>query len=170
MQPMIRTVLSGFAITALVATAACTRDTVSPVSPASPTATAPAEQTAPATAAIAAAPLKSGSFVAAEHPTQGGVRIVEENGSRYLEIDDTFQTDAGPDLVVILHQADDILATTAPPAYPIEPADYIELGELQATSGAQRYLIPAEVALADYGSAAVWCRQFNATFGAAALR
>ncbi|HYX14670.1 MAG TPA: DM13 domain-containing protein, partial [Nostoc sp.] len=40
---------------------------------------------------------------------------------------------------------------------------------LKKYSGAQTYSIPQSINLADYKSAAIWCRKFNATFGAANL-
>lgn len=138
-------------------------------SPAAPSPAAETAPTAPAPTAQAPATTRSGQFVAAEHPTQGGVTLIEENGRRYLELDGNFQTDAGPDLFVVLHKASNILATTNPPAYPLAEGDYVELAPLQSTEGTQRYEIPDAIALADYSSVAIWCRQFNATFGAAAL-
>jgi len=112
--------------------------------------------------------IKSGVFVAAEAPTEGTVRLVTENTERYLELDQNFKTsDKGPDLVVILHRSDDLLGSTKPPSYPLKAEDYVILGSLQKTAGAQRYAIPANVNLEDYKSAAIWCRQFNATFGVA---
>jgi hypothetical protein len=111
---------------------------------------------------------KSGTFVPGEAPTSGMATIVTENGESYLELDESFQTsDQGPDLFVILHRSDDVLATTEPPAYPLQEGDYVILGALEEFTGAQRYPIPAEVDLDDYQSAAIWCRQFNATFGVA---
>ncbi|MBD3887077.1 DM13 domain-containing protein [Phormidium tenue FACHB-886] len=111
---------------------------------------------------------KSGTFVPGEAPTEGMVQIVTENGERYLELDESFKTsDQGPDLFVILHRSNDVLATTEPPAYPLQEGDYVVLGPLEKFTGAQRYPIPEEVNLDDYKSAAIWCRQFNATFGVA---
>lgn len=46
---------------------------------------------------------------------------------------------------------------------------YILLDNLQANSGGQRYEIPSEVNLDELGSVAIWCRQFNTTFGYASL-
>ncbi|MBE9129065.1 MULTISPECIES: DM13 domain-containing protein [unclassified Coleofasciculus] len=103
----------------------------------------------------------SGDFVAGEHPTQGMVRVVTENGQRYLDFDEAFKTDEGPDLFVLLHREQ------TPKSYQAD--NYVNLGELQQVSGTQRYAIPAEVNLADFGSVVIWCRQFNATFGYAAL-
>jgi Electron transfer DM13 len=44
------------------------------------------------------------------------------------------------------------------------------LAPLTNFTGAQRYPIPDDLNLAEFKSAAIWCRQFNATFGAAALK
>lgn len=113
---------------------------------------------------------KSGTFVAGEHPTEGTVRIVTENGTSYLELAQAFKTfDMGPDLHVILHRSDNVLGSTKPPSYPLQEQDYVILGRLQKFSGAQRYPISNDITLADYKSAVVWCRKFNATFGAAKL-
>jgi hypothetical protein len=108
--------------------------------------------------------------VSGEHSTQGTVRLVSENGKIFLELDQAFKTSTmGPDLVVILHRSSDVLGSTQPPAYALKEGDYTLLAPLQKFSGAQRYAIPATVNLSDYQSVAIWCRKFNATFGAAKL-
>ncbi|NJL84850.1 MAG: DM13 domain-containing protein [Leptolyngbyaceae cyanobacterium SM1_1_3] len=138
-------------------------------SPPPTAASVPADTMSPESApASGSAASRSGTFVAAEVETEGTAAIVTEAGQNYLELDQSFQTsDRGPDLVVILHRSDDVLGATEPPAYPLQEQDYVVLAPLEAFSGAQRYLIPAEVNLDDYKSAAIWCRQFNATFGVA---
>ncbi|MBD2256056.1 DM13 domain-containing protein [Pseudanabaena sp. FACHB-2040] len=157
------------ALSTLVATTACAGQQASTeTAPTAPSATAPAASEAPLT--TTAAPGLSGTFVAAEHPTTGTVRIIEEDGMRYLEFDAAFKTDPGPDLTVVLHQAEDILAVTQSPAYPLQEGEYVVIEELQSTEGTQRYAIPPELNLADYSSVGIWCRQFNATFGAASLQ
>lgn len=114
--------------------------------------------------------IKSGTFVAGEHDTSGSARIISENGKNYLELDADFKTsNLGPDLYVILHRSDDVLASTKPPAYPLKAGDYVVLGRLQNYSGAQRYAIASNIDLANYQSAVIWCRLFNATFGTAQL-
>ncbi len=110
----------------------------------------------------AVALLSVGDFVSVEHPTQGQASIVEENGIRYLELGDNFQTDNGPDLKVILHTADAV-------DLKVQEGDYINLGALTAFNGSGRYAIPDDVDLSKYGSVAIWCEQFNATFGYATL-
>ena len=106
---------------------------------------------------------KSGMFVAAEHPTKGAVSIINEKGKRYLEFDNTFKSDMGPDLYVILHRA------AALPKGGLQKQDYTTISRLQKVSGTQRYVIPNNVNLANYRTVAIWCRMFNATFGCALL-
>ena len=103
-----------------------------------------------------------GKFRAVEHPTQGKVNIIEKDGVRYLELSDNFLTDEGPDLKVILHTADTV-------ELKVQEGDYISLGALEAFAGSQKYAIPEDVDLSKYQSVAIWCEQFNATFGYAPL-
>ena len=106
--------------------------------------------------------LANGDFVSVEHPTQGKASIVEDGNNRYLELNADFQTDRGPDLKVILHRAETV-------DLKLEEGDYINLGALQDFSGNQRYEIPEDIDLSEYNSVAIWCEQFNATFGYAPL-
>ncbi|GAB4377281.1 MAG: DM13 domain-containing protein [Elainellaceae cyanobacterium] len=140
-------------------------------SPIAQTSETPIAQTSPTSSeASSQEVIKSGGFESGEHPTQGTAQIVNEGGESFLVFDDSFQTDDGPDLVVILHRSNDLLGSTEPPAYPINEGDYVVLAPLQSVSGTQRYAIPADVAIDEYQSAGIWCRQFNATFGAATLQ
>ena len=114
--------------------------------------------------------IKSGTFVAGEHDTVGNARIYQENGKNYLELDENFTTsNLGPDLYVVLHRSNNVLASTSPPAYSIKEADYVIVNRLQKYSGSQCYLIPENIKLENYQSAVIWCRLFNATFGTAKL-
>lgn len=72
-------------------------------------------------------------------------------------------------MVVILHRSDNVINSTKPPSYPLKKGDYIILAPLKKYSDAQTYPIPNNINLADYKSAAIWCRKFNPTFGAANL-
>ena len=106
--------------------------------------------------------IASGGFVKVEKSVAGNVSIVEENGKRYLELSEDFQTASGPDLKVILHTGDTV-------EQKVQEGDYINLGLLQDFNGSGRYAIPDDVDLSKYGSVAIWCEQFNATFGYAPL-
>ena len=115
--------------------------------------------------------LKSGAFVSGEHETKGTVKIIQAQGKRYIELGQDFKTfDMGPDLVVILHRSNNVIGTTQPPAYPLNAKDYVIIAPLKNFKGLQRYEISNNVNLADYKSVGIWCRKFNATFGAATLK
>ncbi|MDF5732342.1 MAG: DM13 domain-containing protein [Rhizonema sp. PD38] len=105
----------------------------------------------------------TGTFQAGEHPTQGTVSIVTENGKRYLVLSQDFKSVKGPDLHVIMYKTD------APPKGGLKKADYYILAPLKNISGTQRYAIPGKVNVANYKSVAIWCQKFNATFGYAPL-
>ncbi|MEM8718807.1 MAG: DM13 domain-containing protein [Cyanobacteria bacterium P01_G01_bin.39] len=104
-----------------------------------------------------------GQFIGVEHPTAGKVQIIEENGTKYLEIGQDFQSDRGPDLKVILHKASIVKQS-------VQEGDYINLGALKSFSGSQRYLIPVQINLNEYQSVAIWCEKFNAIFGYALVK
>lgn len=107
---------------------------------------------------------RSGNFVTASrnYPTRGRANIVQENGRYYLEFNSAFTTTNAPDIVVILYRGKQV-----PPK--IAEASYITLAPLQRVNGAQRYAIPSNVNIQDFSSVAIWCRQFNITFGYASL-
>lgn len=122
-------------------------------------------------ASVKANVVKSGTFISGEHPTSGIVRLITKNGKSTLELDQSFKTsNMGPDLVVILHRFNNVLGSTKPPYYPLKEGDYVILASLKNFNGSQSYPIPNSVNLANYKSAAIWCRKFNATFGTATLK
>lgn len=106
----------------------------------------------------------SGAFIDAEHPTKGTASIITEKGKKYIQFDNQFRSDNGPDLFVILHK-DDTLPITG-----IKEADYVSIAALKSTNGAQKYEIPENVDVSNFKSVAIWCREFNATFGYAVLK
>ncbi|MGK7956423.1 MAG: DM13 domain-containing protein [Crocosphaera sp.] len=115
--------------------------------------------------------VKVGSFVSGEHPTEGTVRLVSEEGQTLIELDSDFKTsEMGPDLVVILHRSSDVIGSTNPPAYPLKEGDYVVVAPLSQFSGTQQYIVPEDIKTAEYQSVAIWCRKFNATFGAAIVQ
>jgi hypothetical protein len=141
-----------------------------PASATPPTPESAAIPASPSPTSIAQGINPSGTFVAGEHPTQGTVRLITREGQSMIELGEDFATsELGPDLVVILHRSDNVIGSTQPPAYPIQEGDYVVIAPLQQFQGAQRYTIPADINLADYRSVGIWCRKFNAMFGAATL-
>ena len=108
--------------------------------------------------------LASGSFVTHEHSTMGTAQFIRlPDGSRTLRFED-LNTSNGPDLRVYL-------SSKAPDAgWHAFGDDYVELGKLKGNVGSQNYDIPANVDLARYGTAVIWCKRFSVSFGAAAVR
>jgi hypothetical protein len=115
--------------------------------------------------------LRSGTFVTGEHKTAGTVNLVKAaDGRYYVELDKDFTTDKGPDLFVLLHRSPDLIKTTQPPNHSLTAGDYVLLSPLVKTKGFQRYILAGNINPEDFNSVAIWCRQFNATFGAATLK
>lgn len=113
---------------------------------------------------------RQGMFASAEHDTTGNIELISQDGQTTLVFDENFATSNGPDLVVVLHRSANLIAETTPPAYPLDEEDYVVIAPLTATNGRQEYAVPAEIDLAAFEAVAVWCQQFNATFGAAPLQ
>lgn len=106
----------------------------------------------------------SGTFVAAEAPTTGTVRILEQGGQRYLVLDSAFSTNnQAPDLHVLLETAG------VPPRTYSNFGSFVNLGKLHRVNGEQRYPIPNAINLSQFRSVAIWCRMANATMGYATL-
>ena len=117
-----------------------------------------------ATPSVIAATL-AGITVSARPPvnaTTGTARIVEKNGQRLLEFDGAFDTARGPAVEVVLYRGSSVPVSLA-------EGDYISIGDLKSFEGSQGYRLPADINLDDYGAVAIWCEEFNVTFGYAAL-
>ncbi|MGD1854759.1 MAG: DM13 domain-containing protein [Leptolyngbyaceae cyanobacterium] len=104
--------------------------------------------------------LTSGQFVTVDqsHATTGTARIVEKNGQRILEFDGAFDTARGPAVQVVLYKGDTVPVN-------LDEADYVSIGDLKSFEGSQSYVLPADVDYSEYGSVAIWCAEFNVTFG-----
>jgi hypothetical protein len=140
----------------------------------------PASSTSVPSAPVASTPVetntkagvksRSGSFISAEHTTNGKAKVVQENGTYFIELDEGFMTsENGPDLFVILHRSPNILNISKPPDYAIAENDYALIAPLKSFNGKQRYEIPKNIQPDSFKSIAIWCRKFNATFGFAPL-
>lgn len=108
--------------------------------------------------------LASGQFVTVDQAkdTTGTARIVEKDGQRILEFDSAFDTARGPDVQVLLYKGDSVPVS-------LDEDDYVVVGDLKSFEGSQGYVLPADINLEDYGSVAIWCAEFNVTFGYADL-
>ncbi|MGB5631306.1 MAG: DM13 domain-containing protein [Waterburya sp.] len=103
-------------------------------------------------------------FVTAEkgHPTTGTLKVIQKNGQQYIELGDDFQTVEGPAVEIILHKNETVPVN-------INEEDYVTIAPIQSFEGTQLYEVPEGVDLSTYASVAVWCQEFNVTFGYAQL-
>lgn len=105
----------------------------------------------------------SGSFEPLEHAGRGTASIIHTtDGENILTLTD-FQTDAGPDLVVMLVGGDPTNDAD------VEAGTTLRLGRLKGTSGDQQYVLPTDVDPADFTHAYIWCRAFSVGFTRARL-
>ena len=106
------------------------------------------------------ADLPSGNFIKKKKKLQGAWEVVQRDGNTYIKFADDFRASKGPDLKVFLSPLD-VATVTGKTA--TEGA--INIGELQKTKGAQEYLVPADVNLADYASVLVHCEKYAILWG-----
>ncbi len=106
------------------------------------------------------ADLPSGNFIKKKKKLQGAWEVVQRDGNTYIKFADDFRASNGPDLKVFLSPLD-VATVTGKTA--TEGA--LNIGELQKTKGAQEYLVPAEVNIADYASVLVHCEKYAILWG-----
>jgi hypothetical protein len=111
--------------------------------------------------------VRQGEFISHEHDTSGLARVVlKPDGSRALELVG-LDTSNGPDLRVWL--SDQPVRTGIDGWRVFDDGKWLELGRLKGNKGDQTYAIPAGTNLDQLGSAAIWCKRFSVSFGAAKL-
>lgn len=106
--------------------------------------------------------ISSGQFVTVKKQSTGSVQIISKNGKRYLELSSDFNTGSGPDVKLVLSRQAVVPGS-------IDEGTYVTLAPLTQFKGKQLFEIPNNIDLEDYASVALWCRQFNVTFGYAPL-
>ena len=138
--------------------------TVTPTPEPQPTATpeltatdtpAPAEPTA----------LVAGEFegVGGDYDGSGSATVYQlADGERVLRFTE-FSVTSGPGLVVLLSNNPDVHLTR-------NIREFVELGDLVTFTGDQEYQIPADLDLAEYSVAVIYCKPFNAVFATASLQ
>jgi hypothetical protein len=110
------------------------------------------------------APLASGRFHGVAHAASGAATVYQlANGRRLLRFTD-FETSNGPDLRVYL-----VAAADAGDSDTVKDAGFVDIGPLKGNRGDQNYDLPADLDLAKYRAATVWCRRFGVNFATAPL-
>jgi len=108
--------------------------------------------------------LPAGEFIRKSKKLKGNWSVVERDGNTYIQFADDFRAAGGPDLKVFLSPTSvaDVTGETA-------TNGAINLGELQKTRGAQEYLVPEGVNLADFSSVLVHCEAYSILWGGGSL-
>ena len=95
-----------------------------------------------------------------DYKTSGEASVQDVDGKQVLTFSSDFKADNGPDLLVYLSknnvQSGEPLGT------------FVSLGKLKLENGKQAYDLPEDAAT--YKSVVIFCRSFNAPFGAADLK
>ncbi len=107
--------------------------------------------------------LKSGSWQGKAHATSGNIKIVEKDGETFVVLSDDFKTDAGPELHLFVEEH-----SNPANSKDIHSGEYVDLGELKNTKGAQTYKIDSSK-IGKINSATVYCKPFRVIFGSATL-
>jgi hypothetical protein len=106
----------------------------------------------------------TGRFRSVAHETKGSATVHQlPDGKRVLRLTE-FVTSNGPDVRVYLVAAPDAADNET-----VKKAGFVELGKLKGTEGDQNYDVPADLDLAKYRAATIWCRRFSVNFGTAPL-
>jgi len=103
--------------------------------------------------------LAEGSFVDGDaiHRGSGTVTVVDDGEQLLLVFADDVSITPGPDLLVYL----------SPNAAGEDLGEFVSLGNLTSTEGAQAYVLPDSID--DVRTVVIWCRAFSVTFATAEL-
>lgn len=100
-------------------------------------------------------------FVNRVHTGAGTATIESETNQRILQLSSDFHTEAGPDLHVFLSNA-----ANPQTSKELHDGEYVDLGAIQDTDGAQTYTIPESVDF-DIHSVVIYCVPFKVIFTSA---
>jgi len=100
------------------------------------------------------------SFVKKRYTIKGTWDITEQNGQKVITFNDDFKTKGGPDLKVYL-SPNNIRQLNSKTV----EQSALKLSVLKSNSGAQSYVIPADVNLSDYKSVVIHCEAYSVLWG-----
>ena len=116
-----------------------------------------------------AAAVASGTSITAKadfqkktYSVSGGITVEQRGSQTVIVFSDDFRTRSGPDLKVFLSR-NDVASSTGTNA----TANAVKLGVLKDNRGAQEYVLPEGVNIADFSSVLVHCEAFSKLWGGA---
>jgi len=107
---------------------------------------------------------QTGEFTKKTYKVNGSWTVVQRDGQTFIKLSDDFKTKRGPDLKIFLSPSS-VASVNGDNA--VNGA--LKLGALKSNKGAQEYLVPAGVNLADYNSVLVHCEAFSKLWAAGDL-
>lgn len=117
-----------------------------------------------ATVALASEVLHQGQWTKKGFSIEGSWSIVEENGQRYVVLDEAFRTKSAPDLKLFLSPRQPSAVTGANATQ-----ESAFLGALESHRGAQKIAIPANVDLSQFTTLVLHCEKYSKLWGVALL-
>jgi hypothetical protein len=124
---------------------------------------APASLTVPAVEApVQTQTLAQADFQKKTYSLRGGITVEQRGSQTVIVFSEDFRTRSGPDLKVFLSR-NDVASSTGTNA----TSQSIKLGVLKDNHGAQEYVLPEGVNIADFNSVLVHCEAFSKLWGGA---
>ncbi len=124
----------------------------------SPAFAAPAAVTAPAQSQT----LVQADFQKKTYSLKGGITVEQRGSQTVIVFSEDFRTRSGPDLKVFLSR-NNVAGSTGTNA----TSNAIKLGVLKDNRGAQEYVLPEGIDIADFNSVLVHCEAFSKLWGGA---
>ena len=106
--------------------------------------------------------LAQADFQKKTYSLKGGITVEQRGSQTVIVFSDDFRTRSGPDLKVFLSR-NDVAGSTGTNA----TTGAVRLGVLKDNRGAQEYVLPEGVNIADFNSVLVHCEAFSKLWGGA---
>jgi len=114
----------------------------------------------PVATSVAPTKIASGDFVKKSKRLKGSYEVIQRGGQTIIRFSDSFKTSNGPDLKIFLSPKNISDATGR------NATDgAVKLGLLKSTKGAQEYVVPTGVNIANFGSVLVHCEAYSVLWG-----
>ena len=109
--------------------------------------------------------VSEGGWVNKQYSINGGWEIVKVDGQTIIRFKDDFNTKSGPDLKIFLSKKtiDEVTGRT------VVGSDSVKISVLNSNSGAQEYVLPADIAIEDYKSLLIHCQAYSVLWGGSAI-
>ncbi len=109
---------------------------------------------------------KGNTWAKKNYNVSGNWSVETNNGKTFLILSSDFKTSKGPDLKIFITKKSN---STISKNEAVEKYGVL-LGPLKSYKGAQKYLIPAGVAISDYKTIVIHCEKYTKVWGVASIQ